>query len=166
MGSDLVTGASAFPIPGSEHAPPKRGRVRPPYRQWRLLGLVALGGALGTTLRALVTMLVPADGAFPVATFAINLVGAFVLGLLLEVLTRSGPDDGWRRRTRLLVGTGVLGGFTTYSALATATAELTVDGFPWWAIGYALGTVVIGAVLSTAGIAFGAALTRTREARS
>jgi CrcB protein len=134
----------------------------PPYRRWSFLGLVALGGTIGTALRQGLLLLAPDLDRFPVTTFAINLAGAFALGMLLEVLVRSGPDVGRLRAIRLLAGTGVLGGFTTYSALATATALLAVGGGAGWAIAYALGTVVLGAVMSVAGIALGAALARRR----
>lgn len=134
----------------------------PPYRRWSLLGLVAAGGTVGTALRQGLLLLAPDLERFPVTTFAINLAGAFALGVLLEVLVRSGPDEGRRRGIRLLVGTGVLGGFTTYSALATATAVLAATGLAGWAVTYALGTVVLGAAMSVAGIAFGGAIARRR----
>lgn len=144
--------------------PPGSARpARPPYRQWRYLALVAAGGTIGTAMREIVTILLPEIDVFPVATFGINLVGAFSLGLLLEVLARSGPDVGRRRGLRLLVGTGVLGGFTTYSALATATSLLLTDGLWWWAFGYAVGSVLLGAVMSGAGIALGSVLRHRKE---
>lgn len=134
----------------------------PPYRRWSLLGLVAAGGTIGTALRQGLLLLAPDLERFPITTFAINLAGAFALGVLLEVLARSGPDEGRRRSVRLLVGTGVLGGFTTYSALATATAVLAVTGLAGWAVAYALGTVVLGGAMSVAGIALGGAIARRR----
>lgn len=147
--------------------PPGRARrPRPPYRQWRSLGLVAAGGTIGTALREAIALVVPDLEVFPVATFTINLLGAFALGLILELLARSGPDEGRPRGIRLLIGTGVLGGFTTYSALATATATLGVHGLLWWAMAYALGTVVLGAAMSVAGIALGHLGTRRGERRS
>lgn len=143
---------------------------RPAHLQWRYVGLVAAGGAAGTALRAAVTLLFPdagaGAGAFPVAVFAVNLVGAFALGLLLEALARSGPDAGPRLGARLLIGTGVLGGFTTYSALATASAELAVAGLIGTAMAYALGTVVLGAVASVAGVAVGRLVSNGRGAAS
>jgi fluoride exporter len=87
----------------------------------------------------------------PVATLGINVVGAFLLGLVLELLADHSVDTGWSRRVRLGVGTGGLGGFTTYSALATETATLAA-AHPGRAIAYALGTVIIGAGASIAGI--------------
>lgn len=137
----------------------------PPYRRWSLLGLVAAGGTIGTALRQGLLLLAPDLERFPITTFAINLAGAFALGVLLEVLARSGPDEGRRRSVRLLVGTGVLGGFTTYSALATATAVLAVTGLAGWAVAYALGTVVLGGAMSVAGIALGGAIARRRPPR-
>lgn len=127
------------------------GRSRPVHLSWQNVALVAVGGAAGTGLRYLITVLVPPLLGIPVAIFATNVVGAFLLGLLLELLTERGPDVGWSRRLRLGVGTGVLGGFTTYSALATDTFTVAVDHLGR-AAGYALATVLVGAVASTAGI--------------
>ncbi|UOE43260.1 fluoride efflux transporter FluC [Agromyces larvae] len=128
---------------------------RPPHLQWRLIGLVALGGAIGTAARAglgiAVTAALP-GAVFPVTTFTVNLIGAFVLGVLLEALVLRGPDEGVRRSIRLFVGTGVLGGFTTYSAFSTDTARLLLAGETLIAAGYALGTVVLGGAASLGGI--------------
>ena len=126
-------------------------RPRPAHLSWPNIGLVAVGGALGTGLRYLIITLVPKWAGVPVATLGINVVGAFLLGVLLELLADHSIDTGWSRRVRLGVGTGGLGGFTTYSALATETATLTAV-HPGRALAYALGTVLIGAAASIAGI--------------
>lgn len=98
-------------------------------------------------------------------TFAINIVGAFLLGLLLEGLARLGPDIRRRQRVRLLVGTGMLGSFTTYSTLAVDT-DLFLRSNQWWAAGsYAAGTVLVAMVATTAGIAIAARL-RSRSAEA
>jgi CrcB protein len=117
--------------------------------------LVVAGGVVGTTLRVLVSAAVPDAGGLPMGILVVNLVGAFALGLLLEVLALRGPDAGARRRVRLLVGTGVIGGFTTYSALATDTSLLVDSDHLLAAAAYALGTVVLGGVTSLAGILVG-----------
>ena len=133
---------------------------RPVHLRASSLGLVALGGALGTGIREALALAWPAPaGGLPVTILAINLVGAFVLGTLLEALARRGPDEGRRRGIRLLVGTGVLGGFTTYSALATDTAVLTGSALGL-ALAYAALSIAVGAVASLAGIATGGALHR------
>ncbi|GAB3749723.1 fluoride efflux transporter FluC [Microlunatus parietis] len=119
------------------------------------VALVALGGTLGTAARALIAEAVPQSAGIPLGILAINLGGAYLLGLLLAVLHRLGPDVGRRRAVRLLCGTGVLGGFTTYSALATDSGLLLLSGDLLPALGYALVTVLAGALCSWAGLATG-----------
>jgi CrcB protein len=94
-----------------------------------------------------------------VITFAINVVGAFALGWLLACLSR-GPDQGMRRVVRLFVGTGVLGGFTTYSSFAVDTDGLIVASNIAGSIAYAVATLLVGALASLAGIALGTAINR------
>jgi CrcB protein len=139
---------------------------RPLHLRWRSLGLVALGGTLGTGAREALALTFPAaPGTLPVTIAVINVVGSFALGLLLESLLRRGPDAGRLRDLRLLVGTGVLGGFTTYSALAVDTG-LLLGGHGGGTLGlglvYALGSVVLGALAAAGGIALGGALARRR----
>lgn len=135
---------------------PVSATARPVHLRWRSLGLVFLGGALGTAGRYVISTAVPHLGRVPVAVLAINVLGAFALGLLLTRLARAGPDDGIRRDLRLVVGTGVLGGFTTYSALATDTATLLAEGHPGRAAAYALGTLLLGLAAAAAGTWCGA----------
>lgn len=115
------------------------------------MALVFLGGAAGTGARYLLSAVVPVWACVPVATLGINVIGAFLLGALLERLARPSRPADASLRLRLLVGTGGLGGFTTYSALATDTAALLAE-HPGRAIGYALGTVLVGGAASVAGI--------------
>ncbi|MGU3411538.1 fluoride efflux transporter FluC [Microbacterium sp. M1A1_1b] len=136
---------------------------RPPHLRWHLIGLVALGGAIGTAVRAVLSDLAPAVDGLSWTILAINVVGAFCLGLLLEALARRGPDVGRRRTVRLLVGTGVLGGFTTYSTLADDTARLLVDGRWGAGTGYALLSVVLGLAAVVVGLVVA---TRVRTAGS
>lgn len=136
------------------------GRPRPVHLRWPYIALVAAGGAIGTVIRELLTLSIPSVGQLPVTTFGINVIGAFALGFLLDALVRRGPDEGGRRTLRLLLGTGMLGGFTTYSALATDTGILLVDGAVTLAVGYALGTLVLGAIATISGIAIASALHR------
>jgi CrcB protein len=96
----------------------ERPGSRPLHLQLPCLLMVMGGGALGTLCRYWLNIAIPSPGGWPLPTLIINLSGAFALGLLLEALARSGPDAGVRQRLRLLAGTGFLGAFTTYSALA------------------------------------------------
>jgi fluoride exporter len=122
------------------------------HLHWRYVGLVALGGTFGTAARYLLTQTLPSWHNVPVATLVVNVVGAFALGVLLAALSRRGRDVGLRRTIRLLIGTGFLGGFTTYSSLAVETDALLSSGQGQLALAYALGTIVIGGLAATSGI--------------
>ena len=102
---------------------------------------------------------------FPLATMLINLSGAFLLGVLLEWLVRAGADSGWRRRTRLLAGTGFMGAYTTYSTFVVEADLLVRSGRAGLAAAYVAATVVGGLVTVAAGIAV-AARPGWRRARS
>ncbi|MEY4722261.1 MAG: fluoride efflux transporter CrcB [Pseudomonadota bacterium] len=76
--------------------------------------LVAAGGAAGSWLRFAAGRLVGAHS-FPYATLAVNVIGSLAMGLLAGVLARHGQGgEHWR----LLLGVGLLGGFTTFSAFS------------------------------------------------
>jgi CrcB protein len=121
------------------------------------VALVFAGGVAGTTCRYLVGVVVGGWGVWPAATFSVNLTGAFALGLLLSALGQRGPDVALPQRLRLLLGTGFMGAFTTYSTLAVETSLLVRDGSAGVAVAYALATVVPGFVASAAGIWLGGA---------
>src|SRR5690625_1607156 len=92
----------------------------------RGIGLVALGGTVGTLARYLLDALIGDTAGLPLGIFIINITGAFLLGVLIESLALGGPDRGRRRDLRLLLGTGLLGGYTTYSLLASDIAALLI----------------------------------------
>ena len=118
----------------------------------RDVALVGVGGTFGTAARYLLSEVIPGWRGIPVATLAINILGAFLLGVLLERLARAGADAGLRHTVRLLIGTGFLGGFTTYSALAVDTTLLAGGGRPGAALAYAALTIVVGAIATALGI--------------
>lgn len=121
----------------------------------RSFALVALGGAAGTLCRFGVTEVLPDGGLFPWATFIVNVVGSFALGVLLVALLNRRSES-----LRLLLGTGFLGGFTTYSALAVDTDTLLRGDHLALGIAYAVGTVIAGLAAALAGVALGS---RSRE---
>lgn len=139
--------------------------ARPSHLRWGPLWLVALGGAIGASAREGVALLIPPLCQLPIAIPIVNIVGAFLLGYLYEAVTRLGPGDSRAKNLKLLLGTGFCGGFTTYSSLATDTAVLNSHGQLGLAFGYALGTVILGALATWAGIVI-AARANARRATS
>lgn len=134
----------------------------PSHLRPRSILLVFAGGSLGAAVRYLLTLWVPPVGGVPLITFLINVTGAFVLGWLLQALALRGPDEGRRRDLRLFAGTGVLGGYTTYSSLAVDTDGLIAAQSVGVSIGYAVATIVVGAAASVAGIALASGIARRR----
>ncbi|MBO9359708.1 MAG: fluoride efflux transporter CrcB [Thermomicrobium sp.] len=105
------------------------------------VGIVALGGALGAILRYLVTSWVQhrADF-FPWGTVVVNLVGSFLIGIVLEMTLRGFLSS----QVRLLLGVGILGGFTTFSSLSWEMLTLLEEGDILPAFLYGFGSLVIG----------------------
>lgn len=140
----MVGDAPGHTIPGLRML---RIPVRPAW-----LGVIGAGGAAGTATRAWLEGLFPASaGQWPWTTFWINVSGALLLGVLLEVLAETGPDRGWRRGVRLGAGTGFMGGYTTYSSFAVETFVLVDSGAWLVGLGYAVGSVVLGLLAAFAG---------------
>jgi CrcB protein len=121
----------------------------------KLFWLVVAGGAAGVQPLADAVAGQRAGRLLPLGTLLVNVTGSFALGALLTVLALRGDDSGRRREARLLLGTGVLGGYTTYSALAVETDTLLRDGHVALGAAYAIGSVVLGVLAATAGAATG-----------
>lgn len=111
--------------------------MTPPPPTPRVVLVVALGAAAGAVLRAVLGEAFPEpSGQFPWTTFGVNLAGSFLLALL--------PAAAVVRRHALLpplLGTGVLGGFTTLSAYSEQTRALYAGGQQALAGGYLIGTL-------------------------
>jgi CrcB protein len=116
------------------------------------LFLVCAGGALGSGARYLVsTWAARALGTdFPRGTLLVNLVGSFVLALLLALPATWLPPEA-----RLFVGAGVLGGFTTYSSFNYETLALLENGSGGLALANVAATVTSCLVAGLAGLAAG-----------
>lgn len=115
--------------------------------------LVAAGGALGAVARYGVGKLMGpgSDVRVPWHTFAVNVTGAFLLGLLLVLAARHGWPGWWRP----LLAVGVLGGYTTFSTFSLETVELAMQGHVWTAAAYAVGSLAAGVAGAGAGVAAG-----------
>jgi CrcB protein len=117
--------------------------------------LVFIGGGLGSSLRYTINVVCMrcVSSAFPYHTFLINITGSTVMGLIAGYLAFKGDAaQSWR----LFLMTGVLGGYTTFSAFSLDTGLLYERGEIGLALLYVLGSVV----LSIAGLFAGLALVR------
>ncbi|MBQ9591364.1 MAG: fluoride efflux transporter CrcB [Paludibacteraceae bacterium] len=106
---------------------------------FRSLLLVALGGALGSACRFLVSKCLPSSS-FPWATLFVNLSGAFIIGLLLGLVARNSLSSP----LRLLLITGFCGGFTTFSTFAAENLELMKTADILTAVLYSAASFFIG----------------------
>lgn len=119
----------------------------------RHIGLVFLGGTLGAVTRvAFATWFPVAVGAWPWTTFVENVTGAFLLAAVLTVVAARRSLDP---TVRLLVGTGALGAFTTYSTLAVEVTDLVAAGNVATVAIYTVGSVATGMLAALAGVVVG-----------
>ncbi|MFZ5749332.1 MAG: fluoride efflux transporter CrcB [Pseudomonadota bacterium] len=122
------------------------------------LFLVMIGGAIGAGGRHLVGRLALAllGNGYPWGTLAVNLIGGFAMGVLAATLTRF--DNLAGEQARLLLGVGVLGGFTTFSSFSLEVVVMAERGQWALALGYVLASASGAIVALALGLATGRAL--------
>ena len=105
------------------------------------LALISLGGALGTAARYLLSvwLLRTLGPAFPYGTLAVNVIGSLLLGVIMQA---GGDTSPLSPTTRLVLGTGVMGGFTTYSAFNYETLQYVQQG-AWATAGLYVATTLL-----------------------
>jgi CrcB protein len=113
---------------------------------------VMIGGAAGALARWAVELAVPPLQGFPLATFLINITGAFALGLLGVLLLERLPPT---RYLRPLLGIGFLGAYTTFSTMAVEGVRLLDDGRPQLAVAYWVATLLVGQMAGVWGMWLG-----------
>jgi CrcB protein len=114
--------------------------VRLPDLPWDIIAVVALGGAIGAVARYGVGLAWPTPaGTFPWATFTINVIGCALIGVLMVLIT-----EFWtaHRLVRPFAGTGILGGFTTFSTYAVDAHNLVAANAPRTGLIYLVATPV------------------------
>lgn len=112
---------------------------------------IGLGGAIGAISRyCLGNIITKIYGSiFPYGTFCINIIGCFLMGLLMTVIVDKGMlSPGWR----LFLCVGVLGGFTTFSSFGYETLTLLQEGNLLYSILYAGGSVFLGVLAAFMGV--------------
>ena len=117
--------------------------------------LVALGGAVGASLRysaGLAAQRVFGDG-WPYGTFFVNVSGSLAMGVLFGWLALKAGEGG--EQVRLLIGTGLLGGFTTFSAFSLEAASMMragdigqAAGYMTVSVGFGVGALFLGLLLA------------------
>ena len=114
---------------------------------------VAVGGAAGSVLRyhagrVLGGFAAPGPGvtgdAFPWGTLGVNIIGSLLMGALLGWLARGTLTEGGAESARLLIGVGLLGGFTTFSAFSAELVTMLHRGQGGMAAGYAAASLIAG----------------------
>ena len=118
--------------------------------QWLM---IAIGGALGSVVRfASVGYLTPLlNYRFPVGTFVVNIFGSFLIGVAYVLLVEKAVLAAeWR----LFFITGVLGGFTTFSAFSLEMLQMWQEGHVLISIAYATSSVILGLLMAYVGMQF------------
>lgn len=110
--------------------------------------LVGLGGMIGSMLRYFFAVIIK-PSAFPYATFAVNIIGCLLIGLIIGFGTKNGSlNDPWK----LLLATGICGGFTTFSAFSLECVQLMEQQRYTAMLGYIAISIIVGLAATFAGI--------------
>jgi CrcB protein len=104
-----------------------------------VLAGAAAGGLARYVISAAIMQRVP--GRFPLGTLVVNVTGCFLIGVLMSLFTERGAPHP---NLRLLLVTGVLGGYTTFSAFAWESFEAMEEGSLWIGLANLAGSVVLG----------------------
>jgi CrcB protein len=128
-------------------------------RHLDVLAVIATGGALGALGRFALAQAIPRSAGthFPAATFVTNIAGCLAIGLLMTYVLEVGKPS---RYTRPFLGTGVLGGFTTFSAYAVEARELLAASAYATAMAYVAGTIIACLLAVHTGVAVARATLR------
>ena len=104
--------------------------------------MVLFGGGVGAMARYVLSSAISTKvgGRFPLGTMVINVTGSFLIGVLMTLFTERLPHPNWR----LLLVTGFLGGYTTFSTFEYETLQAVQGGAPWIGLVNVLGSVLLG----------------------
>jgi fluoride exporter len=112
----------------------------------KTITLVGIGGAIGSMLRYLASTGIQSKflSAFPYGTMCVNISGCFLIGIIYGLAERNNISPEWR----LLLATGICGGYTTFSTFSYESLSLLRDGEIFYATAYIASSVVLG-ILAT-----------------
>lgn len=117
----------------------------------KILMAIGTGSFIGGVLRYLLSQLVQTKflSTFPFGTLTVNIIGCFLIGLVFGLTDRGSLTQEWR----LFLATGLLGGFTTFSAFSIESLGLFRDGQFFYAIAYISSSLVAGIIATYIGFA-------------
>jgi CrcB protein len=120
--------------------------------EWKAVFAVAIGAALGGVARYVIGQIFAQrfGPGFPYGTLFINVTGSFLIGVVAELATSRA--FGMTPLLRVFAATGLLGGYTTFSAFSLDALVLVSDGAALLAALYAAGSVALGVVAAYAGL--------------
>ena len=127
------------------------------------LAAVFFGGAAGAGIRAGFGFL-SRGTTWPWVIFAINLSGAFLLGLLDSLVAKKSSDHPGLKRFASFAGTGMMGAFTTYGTFVDQTRGLWLSSSPYAAVAYALASLASGVFLAGFGLYLGRKIFKAKGA--
>lgn len=116
----------------------------------KILLAIGTGSFIGGIFRYLLSQFIQAKflSAFPYGTFFVNIIGCFLIGLVYGLADRGNLTQEWR----LILATGFIGGFTTFSAFSNETVNMLRDGQLGYALVYVIASVVFGLTATFIGI--------------
>ncbi|MEO6818948.1 MAG: fluoride efflux transporter CrcB [Ginsengibacter sp.] len=116
----------------------------------KILLMIGIGSFIGGVCRYLISIFIQNKflSTFPYGTFAVNVIGCFLIGLVYALSEKGNVSMEWR----LFFATGVLGGFTTFSSFSNDTIGMMRDGQYLPAFTYVACSVIIGLVATFIGI--------------
>ena len=116
----------------------------------KIILAIGIGSCIGGICRYLLSQFIQNKflSSFPFGTLGVNIIGCFLIGIVFGLSERGNLGIDWR----LFLATGVLGGFTTFSAFSNETVGLLRDGQFWHAFTYITCSVIIGLLATFTGI--------------
>lgn len=116
----------------------------------RIIMAIGIGSFLGAIFRYFLSQFINSKflSTFPFGTLTVNILGCLLIGLIFGLSDRVNLSQEWR----LFLTTGLIGGFTTFSAFSYETITMMRDGQFWYASAYVIGSVVVGLIATFIGI--------------
>lgn len=116
----------------------------------KILLAIGTGSFIGGIFRYLLSQFIQAKflTTYPFGTLGVNIIGCFLIGIVFGLSDKGNLTQEWR----LFLATGLLGGFTTFSAFSNETVSMFRDGQLWYATAYITSSILFGLIATFTGI--------------